>query len=122
MAEVPATNENNSAARSGGMVSMDPDNRLRADTYRLLGRLLATPPDADLLANLAAAPVTEDNNLLAVAWRLLASSASRATATQVSDEYQALFIGLGRGELVSLSWGRNVDRDSLMFLYDDPQD
>jgi len=28
---------------------------------------------------------------------------------------------LGRGELISLSWGRSVDRDSLMFAYDDPQ-
>jgi len=28
---------------------------------------------------------------------------------------------LGRGELVSVSWSRNVDRDSLMFVYDDPQ-
>ena len=28
---------------------------------------------------------------------------------------------LGRGEFVSLSWGRSVDRDSLMFIYDDPQ-
>jgi hypothetical protein len=28
---------------------------------------------------------------------------------------------LGRGELVSLSWGRSVDRDSLLFTYDDPQ-
>jgi hypothetical protein len=28
---------------------------------------------------------------------------------------------LGRGELVSVSWGRNVDRDSLLFRYEDPQ-
>jgi hypothetical protein len=28
---------------------------------------------------------------------------------------------LGRGELVSLSWGRNVDRDSLLGVYEDPQ-
>ncbi|MGE5199004.1 MAG: hypothetical protein ACM3H9_05145 [Rhodospirillaceae bacterium] len=28
---------------------------------------------------------------------------------------------LGRGELVSLSWGRSVDRDSLMLTYEDPQ-
>jgi hypothetical protein len=28
---------------------------------------------------------------------------------------------LGRGELVSVSWGRNVDRDTLLFVYDDPQ-
>ena len=28
---------------------------------------------------------------------------------------------LGRGELVSVTWGSSVDRDSLMFIYDDPQ-
>jgi len=28
---------------------------------------------------------------------------------------------LGRGELVSVSWSRNVDRDSLLLRYDDPQ-
>lgn len=28
---------------------------------------------------------------------------------------------LGRGELVSLSWGRNVDRDTLLAVYEDPQ-
>jgi hypothetical protein len=28
---------------------------------------------------------------------------------------------LGRGELVSVSWGKNVDRSSVMFEYEDPQ-
>ncbi len=28
---------------------------------------------------------------------------------------------LGRGELVSVSWGRNVDRDTLLLVYDDQQ-
>ena len=28
---------------------------------------------------------------------------------------------LGRGEMVSIGWGRNVDRDSLRFVYQDPQ-
>lgn len=28
---------------------------------------------------------------------------------------------LGRGELVSVSWGQNVDRTSLLFVYEDPQ-
>jgi outer membrane translocation and assembly module TamA len=28
---------------------------------------------------------------------------------------------LGRGELVSLSWGRNVDRDTVLAVYEDPQ-
>ena len=28
---------------------------------------------------------------------------------------------MGRGEMLSVSWGRNVDRDTLLFVYDDPQ-
>ena len=28
---------------------------------------------------------------------------------------------LGRGELVSVSWGSNVDRDTLLLVYEDPQ-
>ena len=28
---------------------------------------------------------------------------------------------MGRGELLSVSWGKNVDRSSMLFLYEDPQ-
>jgi len=28
---------------------------------------------------------------------------------------------MGRGEMLSVSWGRNVDRDTLLFVYEDPQ-
>lgn len=83
----------------------DPENQLRADTYRLLGRLLAAAPDEEMLTLLAEAPVTEDGDLLAVAWRLLATSSGRTTARPVSDEFAALFIGVGRGELMPYaSW------------------
>lgn len=86
-------------------MTIEPENKLRADTYRLLGRLLGTPPDDATLALLATAPTSEEDNLLAVAWRLLATSAGRAVANQVTSEYEALFIGLGRGELVPYaSW------------------
>ena len=103
MTEAPAINTASEA--DTGIVAVDPEDQLRADTYRLLGRLLGTPPDDETLALLATAPTTEDENLLAVAWRLLATSAARTTERQVADEYQALFIGLGRGELVPYaSW------------------
>ena len=102
MTEAPATND---AAAAPGVVSLEPEERLRADTYRVLGRLLAMPPDAETLALFAQAPVSDEDNLLAVAWRMLALSAERTTPEQVADEYQALFIGLGRGELVPFgSW------------------
>ena len=102
MTEAPATQD---AAASGGMASLEPEDRLRADTYRVLGRLLAAPPDAETLSLFATAPVSNEDNLLAVAWRMLAMSAERATPGDVADEYQTLFIGLGRGELVPFgSW------------------
>ncbi|MBT8104150.1 MAG: molecular chaperone [Woeseiaceae bacterium] len=86
-------------------MTIEPENKLRADTYRLLGRLLGTPPDDATLSLLATAPISEEDNLLAVAWRLLATSAERAVASDVTSEYEALFIGLGRGELMPYaSW------------------
>ena len=103
MSEAPASNR--TAEADAGRASIEPEDQLRADTYRLLGRLLGTPPDDQTLALLAKAPTSEDDNLLAVAWRLLATAAARARADQVVPEYEALFIGLGRGELVPYaSW------------------
>ena len=102
MTEAPATQD---ATAATGMASPEPEDRLRADTYRVLGRLLASPPDAEMLGLLADSPVSDADNLLAVAWRMLALSAGRATPAEVADEYQTLFIGLGRGELVPFgSW------------------
>jgi TorA maturation chaperone TorD len=102
MTEVPATQD---ATAPRGLASPEPEDRLRADTYRVLGRLLASPPDAETLGLLADSPVSDADNLLAVAWRMLSLSAARATPADVADEYQTLFIGLGRGELVPFgSW------------------
>lgn len=102
MTEVPATQD---ATAAQGFVSPEPEDRLRADTYRVLGRLLAAPPDSETLGLFAEAPVSNEDTLLAVAWRMLAMSAGRATPAEVADEYQSLFIGLGRGELVPFgSW------------------
>jgi TorA maturation chaperone TorD len=102
MTEVPATQD---AAAVRGMASPEPEDRLRADTYRVLGRLLAAAPDSETLGLFAEAPVSNEDSLLAVAWRMLAMSAERATPDAVADEYQSLFIGLGRGELVPFgSW------------------
>jgi len=102
MTEAPATQD---ATAAPGIAPPEPEDRLRADTYRVLGRLLAAPPDAETLGLFAQSPVSNEDNLLAVAWRMLAMSAGRSTPGDVADEYQTLFIGLGRGELVPFgSW------------------
>lgn len=83
------------------------EEELRANTYGLLGNLLARVPDRDMLDRLAAIETTgsEQGNGMAAAWTTLAMAARRATLEAVDDEYHALFIGIGRGELVPYgSW------------------
>lgn len=82
------------------------EDRARGNVYALLGNLLAAPPDNGLLADLAAiSPDPSDRSLLAASWKMLGEAAARATVPDLRDEYQSLFIGLGRGEIVPYgSW------------------
>jgi len=77
------------------------EDGLRSHIYALLARLLADAPDAEtleLLGLVEAQPAEDDD--LGRAWTALRSAAAAGTAEALSDEYHALFIGLGRGELV----------------------
>ncbi|SLN60486.1 TorD/DmsD family molecular chaperone [Oceanibacterium hippocampi] len=70
----------------------------RAQHYTLLARFLAVEPDAELLQ--VAAGLTGDETPLGIAMADLARVAARTSPRAAREEYQALFIGLGRGELV----------------------
>jgi len=78
----------------------------RGRVYALLGNLLASPPDPELLAALCEIePGADDSSVLAASWEMLRVAALRAMPEALQDEYQALFIGLGRGEVVPYgSW------------------
>ena len=81
---------------------LEPGEQARADIYRLLGALLAAPPDAamiDLLRNIRPAEAADDAAMTS-AWRSLQVAADGLDVDRVKDEYFNLFIGLGRGELV----------------------
>ena len=82
------------------------EDRARGQVYALLGHLLAGPPDAELLESLrGSAPEPGDRSLLAASWEMLAVAAARADLKELQSEYEALFIGLGRGEVVPYgSW------------------
>jgi TorA maturation chaperone TorD len=86
-------------------VPVDEDGA-RGNLYALLGRLLSGPPDAELLGVLREiSPAPDDTSLLAASWQMLAVSAARADMQELRHEYDALFIGLGRGEVVPYaSW------------------
>jgi TorA maturation chaperone TorD len=70
----------------------------RAQEYALLSVLLARAPDVALLARLA--ELRGDASALGVAHAALAEAAGRANTARLEREYFALFIGLGRGELL----------------------
>jgi TorA maturation chaperone TorD len=84
---------------------LDPEDQARADFYALLARLFAAPPDAGLLRAIATAgplavtsvePAAQE---LARSWSDLTAASRAAEAETVTDEYEALFGGVGKSEV-----------------------
>jgi TorA maturation chaperone TorD len=78
--------------------SNDDSERLRANVYALLARFLARPADASLLAE--AASWSGDETEFGRAVADVAEKARASNPKALREEYEALFIGIGRGELV----------------------
>lgn len=74
------------------------EDRLRADLYNYLGLMLAAPPSEMLLEQTAA--LSGDETPLGQAITQLARVAKRTKPAGAEREFNALFIGLGRGELL----------------------
>jgi TorA maturation chaperone TorD len=89
--------------------SLEPEDQARGDFYALLARLFSGPPDVALLRAIAgAAPLVPavraaDGEApagdLAAAWDALRAASAAAEFEALRDEYQALFIGVGRSEV-----------------------
>lgn len=78
--------------------SIDEEDRARAQMYQLLGVLLGNPPSADLLRGLSS--LTGDDTPIGSASKNLAALAERTSPADAEREYNNLFVGLGRGELL----------------------
>ncbi|NMT63188.1 TorD/DmsD family molecular chaperone [Marinobacter orientalis] len=78
--------------------SITEEERARAQMYQLLGVLLGGPPSSELLQGLAS--LQGDDTTLGSASRNLAALAERTTPDNARREYNNLFIGVGRGELL----------------------
>jgi TorA maturation chaperone TorD len=74
------------------------EDRLRADLYNYIGLMLSAPPDQMLLEQTAA--LKGDETPLGEAIQGLARVAKVSRTKTVQSEFNALFIGLGRGELL----------------------
>lgn len=78
--------------------SIPEEDLWRAQIYALLGRALARRPDTALLTALA--QLKGDDSAMGQALATLADAARSTSLERAQDEYDALFIGLPRGELV----------------------
>jgi len=90
------TNETNMTAAED--IRIADEDRLRADLYNFLGLILAGPPDEMLLAQTKS--LTGDESDLGQAISTLAKLAKVSKPKAVESEFNRLFIGLGRGELL----------------------
>jgi len=78
--------------------SVTDEDRARAQMYRLLSVLLGNPPSGELLRGLAA--LQGDDTPVGSASRNLAALAERTSPYDAEREFNSLFIGVSRGELL----------------------
>lgn len=78
--------------------AIDPVDAARSQQYAFLARLLAAPPDRELLAQIS--QLKGDETAMGRAFTALADVARSADPRSVEREFFELFIGVGRGELL----------------------
>lgn len=74
------------------------EDSLRAQLYTLLGHLLAREPSEEILTVVRG--LEGDNTDLGLAFQILAAQVDKYNLETIRREYNDLFIGIGRGELV----------------------
>lgn len=84
----------------------DQAQAVRAAIYELLASLLAREPDAPVLDRLRQiGDVDTSEGRVAMGWELMKQAAQKTDVDALREEYFALLIGVGRGELVPFgSW------------------
>jgi TorA maturation chaperone TorD len=90
--------KNKMVAGATGPAGLDEEDAHRRHVYRLLARFLAAPPDGAALT--VASGLEGGGSELGQALGALARVARATTPAEARDEYDELFIGLARGELV----------------------
>jgi TorA maturation chaperone TorD len=81
-----------------GVAVIDAVDLARAREYSLLANLLTRSPDAQMLMRLS--DLRGDESPLGLAHTALGAAAARTTAASAAREHFALFVGIGRGELL----------------------
>ncbi|MCG3728398.1 molecular chaperone [Vibrio cincinnatiensis] len=84
---------------------MEQADAMRAEIYLLLASLFRRAPNQEQKAFLAELAVEEKESAMSQAWQNVVDAARQANVNQLEEEYQTVFIGIGRGEVVPFaSW------------------
>ncbi|MBE0438599.1 MAG: molecular chaperone TorD family protein [Gammaproteobacteria bacterium] len=78
----------------------DENTLWRAQTYALLATLLNAAPQKIVLEQLAALEIVEPDSPMGKQWLQLREAVEQVEPESISDEFQALFIGVTHGELI----------------------
>lgn len=78
---------------------------LRGDIYLILSALFRQQPSSELIEFLSRLEIERNESAMQIAWHKLKQAALESNQEALADEYQELFIGIGRGEVVPFaSW------------------
>jgi TorA maturation chaperone TorD len=88
----------------GGIESpaLEPEELARANFYGLISRFFYAPPDSNFLAEInrdAGSGPEEGGNDLVAAWRRLQDSCRSAYPAILRQEYDSVFVGVGKAEI-----------------------
>ena len=86
-----------------------PEDAERAHLYALIGRLFYGPPDPNLLAEIhrsaRADSAEQDTTRLRAGWRALQEACGSASPALIRQEYDDLFVGVGRAPVTPYLFG-----------------
>jgi TorA maturation chaperone TorD len=90
------------AGSAGAVPALEPEELARANFYGLISRLFYGPPDSKLLAEInrgGDSGAEEGETELVTAWRRLQQSCRTAFPPVVRQEYDSVFVGVGKAEV-----------------------
>ena len=91
------------SAERDGAPAVDQEDLARANLYGLVSRLFYAPADPNLLAEISrsgqAAAGQESDTGLVTTWRRLQEASQHAYPAVVRQEYDGLFVGVGKAEV-----------------------
>jgi len=82
------------------MKAIPTEDLARAGYYAVLSRLFFAPPADSFLATLTAAGNVAQHGELPVTWNALCAAAGEASAASAREEYDALFVAIGKPRVV----------------------